>query len=146
MFHRRLVVLLLALALLAIASSSAPSLAESKVRERIVLHGGDLVLFPMMAAPSDCPFDYVCLWAHPEYIGGMVAFRDCCNWYNLADVAFNNNASSWRNRKSVDAKIADFQDGNGDRFCLNDGGQSGNMGNWDNRATSLKVFSGSGAC
>ena len=144
MFQRRLVVLVLALAFLAIASSPGPSLAGSK--DRIVMQGGDVILFPSMAAPSDCPFDYVCLWANAEYIGGMVAFRECCNWANLADVNFNNVASSWRNRKSVDAKVADFQDGNGNRLCLNNGSQSGSMGAWENQATSLKIFSSSGAC
>lgn len=137
---------MLALALLAIASSSAPSLAGPKGRDRVVTRGGDVILFPSMAAPSDCPADYVCVWANPDFIGSMVALRDCCNWYNLADWGFNNATSSWRNRKGVDAKIADYSDGNGNRLCLNNGSQSGSMGNWDNRATSLKIFSGSGAC
>lgn len=146
MFQRRFVVPVLALALLAIASSAGTSLAGSPKRDRVVMQGGDLILFPAMAAPSDCPVDYVCLWANPEFIGGMVAFRDCCPWYNLADSGFNNVASSWRNRKSVDARIADFQDGNGNRLCLNSGSQAGSMSGWDNQATSLKIYSSSAAC
>ena len=145
MFRGRFFVLVLAVAFFTNGLSSALP-ANGGSRDRIVMQAGDVILFPTMAAPSDCPSDYVCVWANPEFLGSMVALRDCCTWYNLAGWGFNNATSSWRNRKSVDAKIADFSDGNGDRLCLSNGGQSGSMGNWDNRATSLKIFSGPGAC
>lgn len=145
MLHRRFVVLTLVLSLLVIAGS-APSQADWRQGDRVVLNGGETILYLVPTAPSDCPIDYVCLWANPEYLGSLVAFRDCCAWVNLADVGFNNSASSWRNRKAVDAKIADFQDGNGNRLCLNNGSQAATMGSWDNQATSIKVFSSSAAC
>jgi hypothetical protein len=131
-----------ALSILALASSVAPSHAS----DRVVREGDGVIRFLGPTAPSDCPFDYVCLWANPEYLGSMVAYRDCCAWNNLAGVGFNNAASAWRNRKSVDAKVADNADGNGAILCLNDGAQAATMGSWDNMATSIKIFSGSGAC
>ena len=142
MVSRRLAVLVVALSILAVGSSPGSSFA----RERIVMHGGDVVVMRASLAPSDCPLDYVCLWENPDFIGGMVAYRDCCAWNNLANVGFNNVASSWRNRKGVDAKVANFADGNGALVCLNNGSQAGSMGGFDNQATSIKVFSSSGAC
>jgi peptidase inhibitor family I36 len=139
---RRTVVLAVLLSMVAVVGSPA----RSHAGDRVVLHGGDVIVNFAPTAPSDCPLDWVCLWANQEYIGAMVQYRDCCNWNNLAAISFNNMASSWRNRKGVDAKIADNTDGNGAILCLNNGSQAGSMGSWDNQATSIKIFSGSGAC
>lgn len=77
----------------------------------------------------------------------MVAFSGCCTWINLADHGFNNRMTSWRNRKDVDAKVAKWADGNGDRLCLNNNSSNASVGSaWNNEATSIKIFSGSGAC
>jgi hypothetical protein len=142
MIHRRMAVVGVVLSVLGVALSVAPTHAS----DRIVREGGDVIRYLGPTAPGDCPLDYVCLWTNQDYLGSMVAYRDCCAWNNLAGVGFNNIASSWRNRKSVDAKVADNADGNGAILCLNDGSQAASMGSWDNQATSIKVFSGSGAC
>lgn len=139
-------VVFLTLALVAAASQSASSEAGSGPRDRILLQGGKVIVHLVPTAPSDCPVNWVCLWEHQNYTGQMVQYRDCCPWYNLGDVGFNNTMSSWRNRKTVDAKVADNTDGGGERLCLNDGAQSASVGSWDNRATSIKIFSSSGAC
>ena len=100
-----------------------------------------------MAAYGDCPADHVCLWEDRDYSGQMIVVFSCCDWRNLADVSFNNRMSSWRNRKGIDAKVADFSDGNGDRLCLNNNSSSAFVGSaWNDRATSIKIFSGAGAC
>ena len=99
------------------------------------------------AAWGDCPADSVCLWDLANYDGRMVAFIHCCDWINLADHDFNNKMTSWRNRKSVDAKVAQWSDGNGDRLCLGSSSSNASVGSaWNNEATSIKIFSGSGAC
>lgn len=96
---------------------------------------------------TDCPAGWVCLWEHSNYSGQMVAFSECCSWKNLSDVSFNNVMSSWRNRKAVDAKIADFAGGDGDRLCLNSWSSDGWIGaTWNDRASSIKVFSSDTAC
>lgn len=146
MLSRRIVVMSFAVTLLAVASFSAPSQAGPETRDRIVLQGGDVIVNLVPTAPSDCPIDWVCLWELSNYDGGMVQYRDCCSWYNLADVGFNNKASAWRNRKSVDAKVADNANGSGAILCLNSGSQAASMGSWDNEATSIKIFSSSSAC
>ena len=133
-----------AVTILIVGSFPGPTQAEPV--SQLVYDNGNVVVNLLPTAASDCPLDWVCLWENPDFLGRMVQYRDCCPWYNLADVGLNNAASSWRNRKSVDAKVADFADGNGNRLCLNNGSQSSSMGAWDNQATSIKIFSGSGAC
>lgn len=139
-------ILLLAVAITAMAAWPAvPTRAGGHASEGAVYGGDDPLVVPLAA--SDCPVNYVCLWEHQDFVGTRVQYLSCCAWYNLADAGFNNTMSSWRNRKSVDAKVAENADGNGERLCLNDGGQNASVSAaWDNRASSIKIFSGSGAC
>lgn len=96
---------------------------------------------------GDCPPDWVCLWEHTDFAGTMIQVHDCCGWLNLADVGFNNKMSSWRNRRGVDAKVAEFAGGGGERLCLNNGSSDNNVGAaWNDRATSVKVFASGTAC
>lgn len=98
-------------------------------------------------AASDCPSGWVCLWEDADFGGPIVMFRDCCNWENLADYGFNNRMSSWRNRKSVDAKVAEFTNGDGERLCLPSGQMDSWVGSsWNDTASSVKVFPSDGAC
>lgn len=130
---------------MALAWPAAPSRAGDASSGSVLLQGGEPIVQPLAA--NDCPVDYVCLWQDQDFNGARVQYLSCCAWYNLADVGFNNMMSSWRNRKSVDAKVAENADGNGERLCLNNGGQNASVSAaWDNRASSVKIFSGSGAC
>jgi hypothetical protein len=98
-------------------------------------------------AASDCPSGWVCLWQHPDFEGAMVMFHDCCAWENLADYGFNNMMSSWRNRKSVDAKVAELANGDGARLCLRSSSMDSRVGSaWNDTASSAKVFASDGAC
>ncbi len=82
------------------------------------------------------------VWVH-----GTALFNDCCAWVNLADLGFNNIMSSWRNRKAVDAKVAEFADGGGERLCLDSFSNSAWVGSaWNDRASSIRIFTGDGAC
>lgn len=138
--YRRLILLVLAFTAMLLAWPATPLGAGGGA-----LKGGDPVVVPLAA--SDCPVNYVCLWEHQDFNGGRVQYLSCCAWYNLGDVGFNNTMSSWRNRKTVDAKVAEGANGNGERLCLNDGGQNASVSAaWDNVASSIKIFSSSGAC
>lgn len=96
---------------------------------------------------GDCPQDWVCLWEHTDFAGTMIQIQACCGWLNLADVGFNNKMSSWRNRRGVDAKVAEFADGGGERLCLGNGSSDNNVGAaWNDRASSVKVFASGTAC
>jgi hypothetical protein len=98
-------------------------------------------------AASDCPSGWVCLWQHADFEGAMVMLHDCCAWENLADVGFNNMMSSWRNRKAVDAKVAELANGDGARLCLRSSSSDSWVGSaWNDSASSAKVFASDGAC
>lgn len=118
--------------------AAEPGTAES-VRNRVVP--------TMQAEATSCPADWVCVWEHADFAGTMVQVHDCCGWLNFSDVGFNNMMSSWRNRKGVDAKVAENADGGGDRLCLNNGASDSWVGSaWNDRASSIKIFASSTAC
>ncbi len=114
----------------------------------IVYEGGSVVVSPAAAeAFGDCPNGKVCLFANTNWQGAMVAFSSCCAWNNLSAYGFNNTASSWRNRLSVDAQIAMDASGGGTKLCLNNGSYSSSMpSGWDNTASSIRVRDASSYC
>ena len=117
--------------------------------ERIVYEGGAVVVVPALGIESfdSCLTGYVCLFANTSWQGTMVQFNSCCAWNNLSGYGFNETASSWRNRLSVDAQLAKNAGGAGDKLCLNNGSYASSMpGGWDNSASSIRVRDGSGYC
>jgi hypothetical protein len=96
---------------------------------------------------DDCPPGYVCLWRDADFQGAMLRSNDCCSWINLAPYGFNNVVSSWRNRRSNDAKLAEFANGDGAKLCLNNNSSDNYVGSaWNDRASSLKLFNDSAQC
>lgn len=114
---------------------------------RIVYEKAGVVVVPEGSLGSggvesfdSCPSGNVCLFSDPTWGGSMVQFSSCCAWNNLSSFGFNNIASSWRNRKAVDAQIAAEASGGGSKLCLNNNAYSSTMpGGWDNVASSLRV-------
>jgi Peptidase inhibitor family I36 len=109
--------------------------------DRIVYEGGSVVVVPAAGESFDsCPSGWVCLFANTNWQGAMVQFSSCCAWDNLSNFGFNNVASSWRNRKSVDAQIAIDVGGGGSKLCLNNNDFADSMpAGWDNVASSIRV-------
>jgi hypothetical protein len=115
----------------------------------IVYDGGDVIVVPANEVEGfdSCPTGYVCLFANTSWQGTMVQFRSCCAWSNLSSYGFNDMASSWRNRLSVDAQLAKDANGGGATLCLNNGGYASSMpSGWDNSASSIRVRDGAGYC
>lgn len=111
------------------------------VDDRIVYEGGKVVVVPAAGESFDsCPTGNVCLFFDSNWQGDMVLFSSCCAWNNLSNYGFNNSASSWRNRKNVDAQLAMDAGGGGSKLCLNNNDYSSTMpGGWDNSASSIRV-------
>lgn len=109
--------------------------------DRIVYKGGEVVVVPSGGESFDtCPSGNVCLFAETSWQGDMIQLSSCCAWNNLSAFGFDNLASSWRNRKNVDAQIATGSGGGGSRLCLNNNDYSSTMpGGWDNVASSIRV-------
>lgn len=108
---------------------------------RIVYEGGNVVVVPAAADVFDsCPSGWVCLFANTNWLGDMIQISSCCAWDNLSAYGFDNSASSWRNRKNVDAQIATGSGGGGSKLCLNNNDYSSSMpAGWDNVASSIRV-------
>ncbi|HLB62353.1 MAG TPA: peptidase inhibitor family I36 protein [Actinomycetota bacterium] len=131
-------------ALMGVAALGA---AEGATPDRLTLQGGRLIVDPAPAAAADCPSGYVCLWQDTGFEGSMVGFQPCCVWFDLADYTFNNIASSWRNRKNVDAVVAAGAGGNGDRLCLNNNSMGSSMpSGWNDVPSSLRIRDDANHC
>lgn len=88
-----------------------------------VLNGGFLVYpngMQVSVEPldyNDCPSSWVCFWRHTNFQGRMLQYQDCCAIQNFpAD--FNNEMSSWRNRRGNDAFWYFNQNGGGGGRCM----------------------------
>lgn len=108
---------------------------------RIIYDHGNVVVIPAVTDGFDtCLSGYVCLFADINWGGDIVQFTTCCAWNNLSDYGFNNTASSWRNRKAVDAQIAMGTDGGGSKLCLNNNDYASSMpSGWDNGVSSIRI-------
>jgi hypothetical protein len=115
---------------------------------------GTIVLELGPAAFDDCPSGWVCLWEHADFGGRMLQFSQCdvngdgtCDWQNLTAYNFNDQMSSWRNRKSVDAHWAYATNGGGTRRCMESQSSSNWVGAVDNdEASSLIIRKNDGWC
>ena len=122
--------------------------------------GGSIVL-DLVDAPTDgvCPSGFVCLWEDANYEGARLIFSLCdvdgdgtCDWVNLGPLGYNDTMTSWKNRKSVDAKWAWDSGGGGTVRCMNSGSQNPELqdniwGTGDNdEASSVKIFKTSTQC
>jgi hypothetical protein len=106
-----------------------------------------------------CSAGFVCLWEDANYAGFRVILSLCdedgdgtCDWVNLGPLAFNDMMTSWKNRKSVDAKWAWDSNGGGTVRCMNAGSQNPELadniwGTGDNdEASSVKIFKSGTQC
>ena len=90
----------------------------------------------------------MCLWQDRDYVGRMLKFHDVTtSWQNLSGYGFNDEMSSWRNRKNKDAKWAWDDDGGGTERCMNSNSSSSYVGAGDNdEASSIRIFDSSAIC
>ncbi len=109
---------------------------------------GDVLLQLAPMAFSDCPDDWVCLWQDRDFRGRMLQFREWQDgWQNLTNYGFNDEMSSWRNRKNKDARWAWHTNGDGTRRCMNANSSSSYVGNGDNdEASSIRIYSDGSFC
>ena len=123
--------------------------------------GGTVTLDLVPSAPTDgvCPSGSVCLWVDANYTGQRLTLSACdvdgdgtCDWVNLGPFNFNDVMTSWKNRKTVDAKWAWDANGGGTVRCMNAGAQNPQLpdnifGTGDNdEASSVKIFKSDTVC
>lgn len=122
---------------------------------------GSIVFDVVPSALTDgvCPAGFVCLWEDANYGGVRMMFSLCdmdgdgtCDWVNLGPLGFNDTMTSWKNRKTVDAKWAWDNNGDGTVRCMNAGSQNPELadniwGTGDNdEASSVKIFKSGTQC
>ncbi|NHC16335.1 peptidase inhibitor family I36 protein [Motilibacter deserti] len=101
-----------------------------------------------VAAYSDCPNNYVCLFEDPSWGGRIV------RWYvantaisDLGIYTFNDRMSSWVNNSPYDARW--FYNGSygGTTRCMNaESGSAASLGGDDNEASSFRIYTDAVAC
>ncbi|MFE6613120.1 peptidase inhibitor family I36 protein [Amycolatopsis sp. NPDC057786] len=113
--------------------------------DEVVWNGGETTLSLSPMAPGDCAANYVCLWENRDFTGRRLQFRDP-GLKNLVDYGFNDQMSSWYNRRGVDARWY-YNIGGGTSRCMQAGARSAYVGNGDNdQATSLRIYTSASAC
>lgn len=107
----------------------------------------DGVILQSAADFSDCPDGWYCLFRDAGWQGRMLQFRDVGSWQNLTAYGFNDQMSSWRNRRNADSKWAEHVNGGGFVRCSDSNSAASYVGDADNdKASSIRNFSGDGQC
>jgi hypothetical protein len=129
--------------------------------DTVAFAGGSVKLDVVASAATNsaCASGLVCLWEDANYSGTRVTLSACdvdgdgaCDWVNLGPMGFNDTMTSWKNRKTVDAKWAWDANGGGTVRCMNAGSQNPELdddifGNGDNdEASSVKIFKNATTC
>ncbi|MFD5246041.1 peptidase inhibitor family I36 protein [Amycolatopsis sp. NPDC058340] len=113
--------------------------------DEVVWNGGTTKLSLSPMAPGDCDANYVCLWQHRDFNGRRLQFQSA-GLKNLVDYGFNDQMSSWYNRRGVDARWY-YNIGSGTSRCMQAGARSSYVGSGDNdEATSLRIYTSASAC
>ena len=103
---------------------------------------------------ATCFAGFVCLYEDSNYGGRQVSFSACdnngdgvCDWVNLILVTFNDQMSSWKNMKTVDAKWSFNAGGGGTQRCMNSNSQNPQLSGANNdKASAVIVYTSSTAC
>ncbi|WP_410663968.1 peptidase inhibitor family I36 protein [Amycolatopsis sp. lyj-84] len=113
--------------------------------DEVVWNGGEITLSLSAKAPGDCAANYVCLWQDRDFVGRRLQFQSA-GLKNLVDYGFNDQMSSWYNRRGVDARWY-YNIGSGTSRCMQAGARSSYVGNADNdQASSLRIYTSASAC
>lgn len=122
--------------------SGLPRGAVAIDEDTVSFDNGDVILeLSGTKGYSDCPSGWLCLWQDRDYAGRMLQFRSTGSWQNLTDYGFNDEMSSWRNRRSADSKWAWHIDGGGTIRCMDSFSSTSYVGSGDNdEASSVRNY------
>ena len=103
---------------------------------------------------ATCSAGLVCLYENANYGGREVSFSACdvngdgvCDWVNLILFTFNDQMSSWKNMKTVDAKWSFNAGGGGTQRCMNSNSQNPQLSGANNdKASAVIIYTSSTVC
>lgn len=102
-------------------------------------------------AYEDCASGYVCFWADKSYTGRRLQFQDVGLRSDMRDYSFNDQMSSWRSRRSLDARWYYDYSGSGTSRCMESGASNSDVGsgafNFDNdEMSSFRIYNADNKC
>lgn len=117
----------------------------------IVWRDGDVMATIEPAAYDDCDSGYVCFWADKSYAGRRLQFRDTGLRGDMRDYSFNDQMSSWRSRRALDARWYYDYSGTGTSRCMESGSSNSDVGsglwNTDNdEMSSFRIYTNDTSC
>lgn len=141
----------------AIQAVEAAGIAVSELKPGWSVKGQEIVwpdgtmasLGPM--AYEDCAATYVCFWEGKDYTGRRLQFHDTGLRSDMRDYSFNDQMSSWRNRRGLDARWYYDYSGNGTSRCIESGTSNSDVGsgafNFDNdEMSSFRIYGNDSSC
>lgn len=140
------------LATLAAAGINAAELAPGWTIEGDEIRWGDSIAATLgPAAYDDCPSGWVCLFQDKNYAGRMLKFQDVGLNGDMRDYSFNDQMSSWRSRRALDARWYYDYNGSGTSRCMESVSSNTDVGagffNADNdEMSSFRIYSTDDRC
>lgn len=121
------------------------------VDDEIVWGNGDVIATIGPAAYDSCDSGYLCFFADKSYNGRMLQFRDTGLRSDMRDYSFNDQMSSWRSRRGLDARWYYDAGGSGTSRCIESLTANSDVGsgiwNTDNdEMTSFRIYSNDTSC
>lgn len=118
--------------------------------EEIVWPDGTMASLGAMAY-EDCASGYLCFWENQGYGGRRLQFLDTGLRSSMADFSFNDQMSSWRNRRGLDARWYYNTGGDGTSRCITSGAANSDVGagglNFDNdEMSSFRIYGNATSC
>lgn len=117
----------------------------------IVWDDGDVIASIEPAAYDDCSSGYVCFFQDKSYSGRMLQFHDTGLRGDMRDYSFNDQMSSWRSRRALDARWYYDYNGSGTSRCIESGAANSDVGagllNTDNdEMSSFRIYTDDNRC
>lgn len=114
-----------------------------RIGDTYLLSNGVLVV--ENASWNSCPQHHFCLWNDANFSGYMTGSGCVCGWQNLGP--YNNQMSSWRNRRPHDSKWAYERNGGSPIRCADSQSSLSYVGATNNdKASSIKLFTDDSQC
>jgi len=99
--------------------------------------------------PYGCPDQYFCVYENASFTGTRIQIHEISPnsvWTQLTDWAFNDKASSERNRRDRDSWLAQDLSGGGTRHCYDSHSSAASFGTFNDEASSTYNSPGDGSC
>lgn len=134
---------------LASAGMDAEALAPgwSIVGDQVWWDGGQIRRTLDAADDYVCSAGWLCIYKDANFKGYMFVAQDPGDYINLADYGFNDQASSWINRRQADGRWWYHESGQPNPYrCINSLATLGNLGSDNDQMSTFVVYASASVC